>query len=158
MRQVHDQFHKSASSCLIASSMCRCGKIFKIIIILKIAEKLSANKHCQQDSLLYMHMHSSFSEKLGKSVKSSCIIYSRVIGPAQVIYSSKASRQHIKMADYKLGEVEEEGENGFELMIDLRRREPGNQCALCLAAKKDAWSREIYRLVFAVMSIFDVFG
>jgi hypothetical protein len=30
------------------------------------------------------------------------------------------------MADYKLGEVEEEGENGFELMIDLRRREPGN--------------------------------
>ena len=29
------------------------------------------------------------------------------------------------MADHKLGKVEEEGENGFELMIDLRRNEPG---------------------------------
>lgn len=30
------------------------------------------------------------------------------------------------MADHELGEVEEEDENHYELMIELRRSEPGN--------------------------------
>lgn len=56
------------------------------------------------------------------------------------------------MADHESGEVEEEDENVYELMIELRRSEPGNQFGPCvMLLRKTLGLVNSWCLVFAVM-------
>lgn len=60
------------------------------------------------------------------------------------------------MADHESGEVEEEDENVYELMIELRRSEPGNQFGPCvMLLRKTLGLVNSWCLVFAVMWIVD---